>query len=78
MRREEAQTRPRTLGFVPVGIILSMCGLVAGLIGWMLSPRRANAIGLLHWGVVLSLAVLGLDLLVAVRGIEAMQIHAFR
>jgi hypothetical protein len=61
-----------------MGILLSFCGLMAGLIGWAMSPRRASAIGMLLWGVVLSLAVLGLDVLVAVRGIESLQIHAFR
>ncbi len=91
--RSEAQPRPRTLGFVsillgflglvffwwvPMGILLSFCGLMAGLIGWALSPRRPGAIGMLLWGVALSLAVLGLDVLVAVLGIEALQIHSFR
>jgi Na+/H+ antiporter NhaD/arsenite permease-like protein len=93
MKIEETQPRPRTLGFlavlggslglvffwwVPMGILFSFCGLIAGLIGWLRSPQRPAAVGLLLWGVVLSLVVLGLDVFVAMRGLEALQIQAFR
>jgi hypothetical protein len=63
--------------WVPMGILLGFCGLVAGLIGWAMSPRRAGAIGMLLWGVVLSAAVLCLDVIVALRNLETLQIHAF-
>jgi hypothetical protein len=93
MKIEDTQPRPRTLGYVsvvggflglvffwwvPMGIVLSFCGLIAGLVGWLRGPRRASAVGMLLWGVVLSLVVLGWDVFVAMRGLEALQIHAFR
>jgi hypothetical protein len=80
MKIEETQPRPRTLGFfsvlggflglvffwwVPMGILLSICGVIVGLVGWMMNPRRPGAIGLLLGGLVLSLVALGLDVFIA-------------
>jgi Na+/H+ antiporter NhaD/arsenite permease-like protein len=93
MKIAETQPRPRTLGFVsvlggflglvffwwvPMGILFSFCGLIAGLIGWLRSPQRPAAVGLLLWGVVLSLVVLGLDVFIAMSDLESLKIHAFR
>ncbi len=93
MKIAETQPRPRTLGFVsvlggflglvffwwvPMGILFSFCGLVAGLIGWARSPQRPAAVGLLTWGTVFSLVVLALDVFIALHNLEILQIQAFR
>jgi hypothetical protein len=65
MKIEETQPRPQTLGiasvlgevlglvffwWVPMGIVLSFCGPIAGPIGWVRGPRRASAVGMVLWG----------------------------
>jgi hypothetical protein len=87
------QSRSRILGIVsiifgilglisywwaPLGIVLSLTGLVMGVVGFMGSVRRAAEMTVLAVGILLSVAGLVLGLVVASLGRERVQLMPYR
>jgi hypothetical protein len=64
--------------WVPLGMVLSLSGLMAAFIGWVTAPRGAAARALLVGGLVLSGIALGLDLYAVDRGLETVRLTALR
>jgi hypothetical protein len=64
--------------WTPFGMILGLAGLVLALVGWVLTPGRAGSVGWLIAGTVISAAALTLNLIIAVRGLELIQLSVTR
>ncbi len=64
--------------WVPLGIVLSLAGVVVGIIGWVMASSRVTRTGLVVGGTVLSLAVLILDLVLAAEGVGVVWFSALR
>jgi hypothetical protein len=64
--------------WTPFGMILSIAGLMLGVVGWVVAPVRSGSVGWLIAGVLLSAAALALNLIIAVRGLEIIQLSAIR
>jgi hypothetical protein len=59
-------------------MVLSITGLVMGFVGWTFARRRAAGSGLLIGGMLLSLASLFLDSVVAALGLELLKFQSLR
>jgi hypothetical protein len=64
--------------WTPLGIALSLFGLVAGFIGWTFARPKSTDFDLVIDGMLLCLAALALDCAVAGLGLELIQFQAFR
>ena len=64
--------------WAPLGMVLSLTGLVMGIIGWVNGPHLRGMTGLVLVGVLISAAALALDVFVAVRGLEIIQLMPYR
>jgi hypothetical protein len=66
--------------WTPMGIVLSLAGLVFGLVGWTSDSRGSNAAdhALVIGGTLLSLAALILGFVIADLNLELIKLHAFR
>lgn len=64
--------------WTPLGIVLSLAGLVIGIVGWVMVSTRTGRLGLIIAGTVLSLAALVLDLVIASVGLEIIKFSALR
>jgi hypothetical protein len=64
--------------WTPLGMVLSLCGLVMGFVGWTLAGRRAAGFGLLIVGILLSVVTLILDSVIAGLGLELVKFNALR
>jgi len=63
--------------FVPFGMVISLAGLVIGLIGWLLArPRGGLAVRYALGGMALSLMALVVDFIIAGRNLETWTIHS--
>ena len=93
MAIESAPGRSRSLGvaavvlgllglacywWVPLGMVLSLTGLVLAIVGWVSSSRLGTSTGLIVAAFILCAAALALDLLVAVRGWEIIHLIPYR
>ncbi len=56
--------------WVPFGMVLSLAGLLLGFIDWTLARRRSLDFRLSIVAIVLSLATLSLDIVIAVLGLQ--------
>ena len=63
--------------WVPLGMVLSLTGLMMSIIGWVSGSRMGGMTGLILAGLVISAAALALDLFVAVRGLELIQLMSY-
>jgi hypothetical protein len=65
--------------WVPLGMVLSLSGLVAGFIGWVRQPRRAGGlVAMLVVGMLLAGAALCWDLAAVSRGLDTVRFTALR
>jgi hypothetical protein len=64
--------------WTPLGMVLSLCGLLMGFVGWTLARRKTVGFGLSVGGVLLSLATLILDSVIAGLGLELVRFNALR
>jgi len=64
--------------WTPLGMVLSLSGLITGFIGWTESRRRAAGWGLAVAGMILAVAALALDAVVAGLGLELIKFQALR
>jgi len=64
--------------WTPLGIVLSLAGLVIGIVGWVMVSARTGRLGFIIAGTVLSLAALILDLVIAGQGLEIIKFSALR
>jgi hypothetical protein len=64
--------------WVPLGIVLSLAGLIIGIVSWVMASTRMVRSGLIVGGTILSLAVLVLDLVLAFEGIGVIWFSALR
>lgn len=93
MAREFISGRTRSLGlaavilgvlglacywWVPLGMVLSLTGLMLAIIGWISSSRVGGSTSLILAALILCAAALALDVLVAVRGWEIIQLMPYR
>jgi hypothetical protein len=61
-----------------LGMVLSLTGLVMGFVGWTMARRMSTGFGLSVVGMLLSLATLILDSVIAARGLELIRLHTLR
>jgi hypothetical protein len=64
--------------WTPLGIVLSLTGLLMGLVGWTMARRATAGFGLSVAGMLLSLATLILDWVIAGLGLELIRLQALR
>jgi hypothetical protein len=64
--------------WVPTGMILSLAGMILGLVAWTVRDRTAGGLGVLISGLVVSLAALLFNLLVAAFHWEIIRFTALR
>jgi hypothetical protein len=64
--------------WTPMGMVLSLAGLLAGLIGWAYARPGTAGIRLVVAGLLLSAAALTLDYVIAGMGLELIRFHALR
>jgi hypothetical protein len=62
--------------WVPTGMVLSLMGLVIGVVGIVLRGKSTALTRLLASGIVVSILALILDCIVAAYGFEAIRFHA--
>jgi hypothetical protein len=62
----------------PAGIVLSLAGLIIGLMGWLLTPRRAGNFGFMVAGTLLSIVAFALSIWIAANGWETVRFTALR
>jgi hypothetical protein len=64
--------------WTPLGMVVSLTGLVLGFVGWTIARRRTTGFGLVIAGMLLSLATLILDWVIAGYGLELIKFQGFR
>jgi hypothetical protein len=64
--------------WVPLGMVLSLVGLIVGIADWIVASRRSLDARLSIVGVVLAVVALGLDLAIARLGLELVRFSALR
>ena len=64
--------------WTPLGIVLSLTGLMLAIIGWVSGSHRMYQAGLVFAGLLVSAAALALDLYVAVNGLEIIHLMSYR
>jgi hypothetical protein len=64
--------------WTPLGIVLSLAGLIIGIVGWVMASTRSGRLGLTIAGTVISLAALIVDLVIAGQGLEIIKFSALR
>ena len=62
----------------PLGMVLSLCGLLAALIGLVRLPRPAPLRALLAGGLFLAVVALGVDLVAVWQGLDTVRFSALR
>ena len=63
--------------WTPFGMVLSLTGLVIGFVGWTMA-RKAVGFGLSVAGMLVSLAALILDCVIAGLGLELIKLHSLQ
>ncbi len=61
--------------WLPMGMVLSIAGLLTGGVGWIMARRESPALALLLSGVVLSVAALVLNIAITVMGSDLIVFH---
>ena len=64
--------------WTPLGMVLSLTGLVMGFVGATMARKATSGFGLSVAGMLISLAALILDWVVAGMGLELIKLHSFR
>jgi hypothetical protein len=64
--------------WTPLGMVLSLTGLLMGFVGWTLARRMTAGFTLVIAGILLSLAAVILDGVVAGLGLELIKFDALR
>jgi len=64
--------------WVPMGMVLSMAGLLFGLVDWTMARRRSLNARLSIAAIILSLATLALDIVIALNGLQTWTFGDFR
>ena len=64
--------------WTPLGMVISLAGLIAGIIGWTVAGRGTTAIRLVAVGMLFSAAALTLDCVIAGMGLELVKFQALR
>ncbi|HEV3119834.1 MAG TPA: hypothetical protein VGY58_22430 [Gemmataceae bacterium] len=64
--------------WVPLGMVLSLTGLMLAVIGWISGPHFASNAGWVFAGLLISAAALALDLFIAVQGLEIIHLMSYR
>jgi hypothetical protein len=64
--------------WLPLGIVLSLSGLVLGLIGWFLTGSLSGRLGWLITGIVVSAAALVLCIVAGELGLETLTFGPLR
>jgi mannose/fructose/N-acetylgalactosamine-specific phosphotransferase system component IIC len=64
--------------WTPLGMVLSLTGLVTGWVGWLNAVPRTRQRGLAIAGTILSAVAFILDLVVALLGLELIQLMPYR
>jgi hypothetical protein len=63
--------------YVPMGMVISLAGLVFGLVGWLVAPPRVTK-GFIVAGLILSVAGLVLDFIALGQGWETVTFMPLR
>ena len=64
--------------WTPLGMIVSLTGLVLGFVGWTMARRMTIGLRLSIAGMLVSLATLILDSVIAELGLELIKFQGFR
>jgi hypothetical protein len=64
--------------WVPLGIILSLSGVILGLFACFIGTPRINGFGVALAGLLVSAAALALDLIIGLLGLEIITFTALR
>jgi hypothetical protein len=64
--------------WTPLGMVLSLTGLMLGLVGWLLARKLSTGFRLSVAGMLLSLATLILNWVIAGLGLEIIKFQALR
>jgi hypothetical protein len=64
--------------WTPLGIVLSITGLLMGFVAWLNTPPRSGMRRLAVAGTLLSVAALALDVAIALQGLELVQFGPLR
>jgi hypothetical protein len=64
--------------WTPLGMILSLTGLLMGFVGGTTAPRKSTGLGLSIAGMLVSLAALTLNCVIAGLGLELIEFDALR
>ncbi len=64
--------------WTPLGLVLSLTGLVTGWIGWLNATRPSRNRGLAIAGTLISIVAFVLDLVIAIMGLEWIQLMPYR
>jgi hypothetical protein len=64
--------------WVPTGMVLSLTGLLIGLVGWVRARRHSVSYALAAAAFILCLLALAFDLTVAAMGMETLRFTALR
>lgn len=63
--------------WVPFGMVLSLAGLILGVVGWFLAAGPARSLSLVIAGMLLSLVAVGINLVVASTNTEMLRLTFF-
>jgi hypothetical protein len=61
--------------WTPLGMVLSLTGLVLGFVGWMMARRMSAGSRLSLTGLVISLVAFALNCVIAGLGLELIRLH---
>jgi hypothetical protein len=64
--------------WVPLGMVLSLTGMMMAIVGWVSSSPRGGRAALIIVGFLISAAAMALDLFVAIRGLEIIHLISYR
>jgi hypothetical protein len=64
--------------YLPLGIVLSLAGLVLGITGWLLFSGRGGSLPLVLTGILISVVALVVDCVVAGLDLETFTFTALR
>jgi hypothetical protein len=67
-----------TYWWVPLGMVLSLTGLVMGFVGSISMPQRTNRFTLSLLGLIIAAIALAIDVMIAVRGLETINLISYR